>query len=398
MKTFGHFDLHLSTEIVFGKGTEARTGELVQKYGGTKVLLVYGGGSIKRIGLYDRVIDSLHQAGISYVELAGVQPNPRRSLCDKGIEIARANGVDFILAVGGGSTLDTAKAISYALCYEGDWWDFYSGKAVPQARVPVGSIHTISAAGSETSTGTVIVDDVDTGAKKGGSGPLARPVFAIMNPELTYTVNAYQTGAGTSDIFAHTLERYFYPDDCALGDAFAEGLLRTVIKYGPLAIEKPNDYEARAELMLCGSFAHNDITGIGHTPGRRGGPHALESAISAFFDTAHGAGLAVVMPAWLRLVADSGEAGCARVAQLAVNVFGVSADMADLKLVAYEGIARFRHWLNALGMPSTLTQMGLKESDIQTLVDNGRYDANGQIAGYIYLNRQELDAFYHSVL
>ena len=164
-----------------------------------------------------------------------------------------------------------------------------------------------------------------------------------MNPELTYSVSAYQIGAGTSDIFAHTLERYFYPDDCALGDTFAEGLLRTVVKYGPLAIQTPDNYEARAELMLCGSFAHNDITGIGHAAGRRGGPHALKAAISAFFDTAHGAGLAVVMPVWLLLVADIGEVGCARVAQLAINVFGVSADTADLKMVAYEGITRFRN-------------------------------------------------------
>ncbi len=398
MKLFSNFELHLYTEIVFGKGTEGQTGELVDKHGGTKVMLVYGGGSIKKSGLYDRVAKSLSAAGIPFVELAGVLPNPRRSFVDKGIALAREQGVDFILPVGGGSTLDTAKAISFALCYEGDWWDLYTHKAVPQARIPVGSIHTISAAGSETSTSSVIVDDVDTGLKHGCGGPLARPVFAIMNPELTYSVSNYHTGAGTADIFAHTFDRYFCADDCALGDAFAEGLLRTVVHYGPIAFQKPDDYEARAELMLCGTFSHNDITGIGHSGSRRGGAHALESVISSLFDSAHGAGLAVVMPAWLQVMANKDKDARSRVAKFAINVFGVNADLADHMGVAQEGIRRFRFWLSDIGMPSTLSKLGVKKSDINTLVSCSGFGGDGQVGGYRTFTREELVDFYQSIL
>ncbi len=397
MKQFSSFSMQLYTEIVFGKDTEARTGELVKKHGGTKVLMVYGGSSIKKIGLYDRVAESMDKAGIPFVELPGVLPNPRRTFVDKGLALARKEGVDFILAVGGGSAIDTAKAIGFALCYEGDWWDLFSGKAAPASMAPVGTVHTIAASGSEMSITSVIVDDVDTSIKNLCSAPFARPRFAIMNPELTYTVNQYQTGVGSTDILAHTLERYFFLDDCALGDEFAEGLMRTVVKYGPIAYRDGHNYEARAELMLAGSFSHNDITGIGHI-GKRGGPHRLETHISGSFDTAHGAGLAVIMPGWLKMVANSGEKQCARVAKWAIQVFGVSPDLADLKLVAYEGIERFKDWLRSLGMPLTLRELGLNEKDISTIVEITPTGPDGIVAGYIDIHKNDLTAFYTSIL
>ena len=223
MKHHSNFNLHLYTEMVFGKGVESQAGELVKKHGGTKALLVYGGGSIKRSGLYERVKDSLNTAGIAAVELAGVHANPRRSHVNLGIEIAEAEKVDFIFAIGGGSAIDTAKAIGFAMKFDGDWWDLYCGKARAVQSVPVGVILTITAAGSETSVGSVIVDDIDTYTKKSIGSPAGRPVFAILNPELTYSVNPYQTGAGSTDALAHTLERYFCPDDCALADEFGAG-------------------------------------------------------------------------------------------------------------------------------------------------------------------------------
>ena len=397
MKQFSNFNLQLYTEIVFGKYTEANAGALVKKHGGTKVLLVYGGGSIKKSGLYARVVQSLNEADVPFVELAGVKPNPRRSLVDQGIALGKTEKADFLLAVGGGSTLDTAKAIGYAMLYDGDWWDLYTGKAKPAGMAPVGSINTIAAAGSETSTSSVILDDLDTHIKRSCNTQYGRPVFAIMNPELTYTVSPYQTGAGTVDIFAHTLERYFYQDDCSLADSLAAGVLRNVIKYGPIAYREPTNYEARAELMLTGSFAHNDITGIGHA-GRRGGPHRLEGPLSSAYDTAHGAGLAVVMPAWLKFVADRSDKGCVRVAKLAIEVFGVAPDLADLRLVAYEGIERFRAWIRVMGMPLTLCELGLSEQDVLTLPDMVRVNADGVLPGYELMTNDDFKAFYPTIL
>lgn len=396
MKQFSNFNLHMYTEIVFGKGTEAQAGALVKKHGGSKVLLVYGSGSIKRTGLYDRVELSLREAGIGFAELGGVQANPRRTLVDRGVAIAHENGVDFILAVGGGSVIDTAKAIGYALAYEGDWWDLYCGKSQPKTKTPVGSILTITAAGSETSTNSVIVDDVETYIKRSCASAFGRPEFAILNPELTYSVSPYQTGVGSTDVFAHTLERYFFLDDCSLGDEFAEGLMRNVVKYGPVAYNEPENYEARSELMLAGTFSHNDITGIGHA-GLRGGPHGLETHISGHFDSAHGAGLAVIMPAWLRLVANSGEQQCARVAKLAITVFGVSPDLADLKAVAYEGIERFKAWLVRNGMPLTLRELGNSTEDIETIARITPVNKDGVVAGYLNIPKSELCSFYRSL-
>jgi alcohol dehydrogenase YqhD (iron-dependent ADH family) len=360
-------------------------------------MLVYGGGSIKRIGLYGRVTEALRAAAIPFIELGGVQPNPRRSLVEQGIKLAKAEGVDFPLAVGGGSSIDTAKAIALALANNGEYWAFYNGREVEKI-APMGTIHTISAAGSETSGSTVLVDDLETGRKKSLMWATCRPRFAIMNPELTYSVSPYQTGAGASDILAHTVSRYFSNVDCHLGDEYAEGTMRTVVKYGPLAVAEPDNYEARAELMLAGSFSHNDLTGIGRS-GPRGGEHGLESQLSGHYDTAHGAGLAVVMPAWLQYIADTGTPEqIARIAQFGVKVFGAEVDMADPKGAADEGLRRFRSWLKSLGMPLTLKELGIPKIDLEGVVERCLAIWNGVVKGWVDLDEKAVRAIFTSIV
>ena len=396
MKQFTDFSFHMYTEIVFGKNTETQVAGLIKKYGGKKVLLVYGGGSIKRSGLYDTVVKALKDEGIPFAELGGVQPNPLRSLVDQGYKLALDENVDFLLGVGGGSAIDTAKGIALALANGGDYWQFYNGTPATKM-APVGVIHTIAAAGSETSRSSVLVDDA-TRQKKGFMWAPCRPVFAIMNPELTYTVSKYQTGAGAADIFAHTVSRYFTASASALGDEYGEATMRMVVKYGPKAIECPGDYEARAELMLAGSFSHNDLTGIGRD-GARGGEHGLESQLSGFYNTAHGAGLAVVMPAWLQYIADRGGADqVARVARFGVKVFGADPDMSDIKATADDGLNRFRAWLRSIGMPLTLRELGAPKSDLDAIVkrclDNF---GGGPVPGYVPLDREAVAAIFASI-
>ncbi|GHV11588.1 NADH-dependent alcohol dehydrogenase [Spirochaetia bacterium] len=398
MKNFVNFAFQMYTEIVFGKGTEAEAGNLIRKYGGSKVLLVYGGGSIKKSGLYDRVVKTLKDSGLSFAELGGVQANPRRSLVDKGIKIARDEKVDFLLAVGGGSAIDTAKAIGLALANDGEYWKFYNGTPA-EKMAPVGTIHTIAAAGSETSNSTVLVDDVTPGGRKQGLGwPPCRPVFAIMNPELTYSVSAYQTAAGSSDILAHTVSRYFILAASHLGDEYAEGTMRTVVKYAPIAIAKPDDYEARAELMLAGSFSHNDVTGIGRS-GPKGGEHALVTQLSGYYDTAHGADLAMIMPAWLQYIADHGSPEhLARIAQFGVKVFGAHPDMADIKATANEGLYHFRTWVKSIGMPLTLKEHGISAGDLQAVIRRCLDSQKGTVKGFMDLGEEAVTAIYSSIV
>ena len=399
MKNYTNFDFHMYTEIVFGKGTETRVAELIQKYGGKKVMMVYGGGTIKKIGLYDTVVKTLNDAGIPFIELGGVQPNPRRSLVEKGLKIAKEEGVDFLLGVGGGSSIDTAKAIALGLANEDNYWQFYNGTPV-QKMFPVGAIHTISAAGSETSVSSVLVDDLETGRKQGFMSTPARPMFAIMNPELTYTVSPYQTGSGAADIFAHTAMRYFAVGSSHLGDEFGEAVLRTVVKYGPIAVKEPNNYEARAELMMSGSFSHNDLTGIGRGSLSKGGEHGLESQLSGHYDTAHGAGLAAVMPSWLQYIADNGTPEqLERVARFGVKVFGADPDMEDIKATADDGLERFRAWVKSIGMPLTLKELGIPKEDLNAVVDRC-LAANGgsRVAGYMALDKDAVMAIFSSIV
>ncbi|MDR1130909.1 MAG: iron-containing alcohol dehydrogenase [Oscillospiraceae bacterium] len=398
MKTFTNFSFHMYTEILFGRNTETEVARLIRKYGGTKVMLVYGGGSIKKIGLYDTVAAALSGGGIPFVELGGVQPNPRRSLVEKGLKTAQAEGVDFLLGVGGGSAIDTAKAIALGLANDGNYWQFYSGTKA-EKMAPVGTIHTIAAAGSETSGSSVLLNDIGDRHKRGFTYVACRPVFAIMNPALTCSVSRYQTGAGSADIFAHTVSRYFTASSSRLGDEYCEGTLRTVVKYAPVACANPNDYEARAELMLAGSFSHNDVTGIGRADPARGGEHGLEAQLSGTYDTAHGAGLAVVMPAWLQYITDHGTPEqAARVAQFGVKVFGADPDMGDVKATANDGLKRFRAWLSAIGMPLTLKELGVPKEDLRALVDKCNCGPDGILRGYMDLDKNAVAAIFSSVL
>ena len=304
MKNFSNFTFQLPTEIVFGRDTELQTAELIKKYGGTKVMLVYGCASIKSSGLFERVLGKLVAAGIPCVEFGGAQPNPRLTHVYEGLELAKAENVDFLLGIGGGSAIDTAKAIAAGLAYDGDIWDFFTRKAVPTSLAPLGVISTIAGSGSETSGGTVIKDDIKTNRKYSFRYSHTRASFAIMNPELTYTVSPFMTGSGAVDIFGHGVEVYFTYGASYLGDKFAESTMSAAVKYGPIALCDPTNYEARAELMLASSFAHNDTCRIGRSL-PAGGVVNLERHLSGEFDTAHGAGVAVVMPAWLQYMPGS---------------------------------------------------------------------------------------------
>jgi len=399
MKNFANFNLQIYTDILFGKDTEKETGRLIRKHGGARVMLVYGGGSVKRSGLFDRVVKTLKDEGLYFIEFGGVQPNPRRSLIEKGVKNAQAEKIDFLLALGGGSAIDTAKAIALAIVNDGEYWKFFNGVQA-EKMAPVGTVHTISAAGSETSRSSVVVDDIETGRKQGFNWDCCRPVFAVMNPELTYSVPAYQTAAGAADIIAHSVARYFSKDMAftCLGDEFAEGLIRTVVKYAPIAIAKPDDYEARAELMIAATFSHNDLTSIGRS-GARGGEHPLEHQLSGHYDTVHGAGLAAVMPAWLQYVVNNGTSEqVARVAQFCVKIFKIDPDMADVKATANTGLEAFRAWVRSIGMPLTLTELGIPKEDLPLVIKRAADANKGKIVGFMDLDEKAISAIYTSMV
>ncbi|MDR1495505.1 MAG: iron-containing alcohol dehydrogenase [Clostridiales Family XIII bacterium] len=387
MKKFSKFNFHMYTEMVFGKGTVDGLADLIKKYGGTKVLFVYGSGSIRASGLYDRVKRALDGGGLPFAELGGVKANPLRSFAEKGIDLARAEGADFFLGVGGGSAIDTAKAIAIAMANDGEYWAYYNGVEPPRM-APVGAINTIAAAGSETSGSTVLVDDIETGRKSGLMWPgVCRPVFAIMDPELTYTLPARQTAAGAADIFSHTFMRYFTNYASYLGDAYCVSTLRTVRKYAPVCLERPDDYEARAELMLAAAFSHNDLTGVGRAGDGKGGEHALERQISGYYDFPHGEGLAVMMPAYLKYMVRRGSAEqAARVADFGVRVFDVEPEMGDAAAVAADGIERFTVWLRSLGLPTTLAELGIPEGEYDTVAERCVEENGGLIKGFMNID------------
>ena len=395
MKNFTNFSLYLYTDILFGKGTEKEAGKKIRQHGGTRVMIVYGGGSVKKSGLFDRVVQTIKDEGLYFIEFGGVQPNPRRSYVEKGYTKAKEEKIDFLLGLGGGSAIDTAKAIALALANNGEYWKFYNGVAA-EKMFPVGTIHTIAAAGSETSRSTVLVDDIETGRKQGLNWDPCRPVFALMNPELTYTVSLYQTGAGSADVLAHSVARYFIRDMPVnkLGDEFAEGLMRTVVKYTPLALAKPDDYEARAELMMAGWASHSDLTCLGRT-GPRGGEHALEHQLSGHYNTAHGAGLAAVIPAWLQYIVNTGTPEqIARIAQFGIKVFGIEAGTMDTKAIANAGLEAYRAWVRSIGMPLTLAELGIPKTEIATIVKNTMDAQKGKIIGFVDLEEKAVTAIF----
>jgi len=356
-----NFTYQNQTKIIFGKGTEKRVGEELVPYK-AKVLLHYGSGSVKKSGLYDRVVASLKAADISFVELGGVKPNPRLGLVREGIKLCREEGVGFILAVGGGSVIDSAKAIALGVPYEGDVWDFFEGKEIPKKSLPVGTILTIPAAGSESSSSTVITKEEGL-VKTHVSSPLNYPRFSILNPELCFTLPAYQLGCGAADMFAHLLERYFTTTkSVALTDNLLEGTMRTVIEQAPRVLKNMKGYDAWAEIMLSGMVAHNNWLGIGRL--HDWGTHGIEHELSAMYDVAHGAGLAVVFPAWMKFHLESETT---RLARLARRVWDV--EEPDDKKASLAGITAFEQWLTSIGMPVTLKELGVPDERLEEMAE-----------------------------
>ncbi len=355
-----NFEYFTPTKVVFGKETEKETGRLVKEQNCKKVLLHYGGNSAKKSGLLDRVCKSLEEEGIDYVALGGVVPNPHLSLVREGIELCKKEGVDFILAVGGGSVIDSAKAIGYGAANEGDVWDFYDDKREPEACLPIGTILTIAAAGSEMSNSSVITNE-DGWLKRGYNNDVCRCKFAIMNPELTYTLPAYQTQCGCVDILMHTMERYLnHGENMEMTDGISEALMRTVIKNAKILKDNPENYEARAEVMWAGSLSHNGLTGCG-TDGGDWASHQIEHELGGMFDVAHGAGLAAVWGSWARYVyKDSID----RFVKFAENVMQIP-HAEDKEQMALAGIAAMEEFYHAVDMPVSIKELGVEVSDEQ---------------------------------
>lgn len=404
-----NFTFYSPTEFCFGRGREAEVGELCVKYGAHRVLIVYGGGSAVRSGLLDRVKASLAEHELPYSELSGIKPNPTDVKVRDGLMLAKSIQADFVLAVGGGSVIDTAKSIAAGYYYEGDFWDFYAGKAKVGECLPVGVVLTIPAAGSEGS-GNAVITNEQTLQKLGIKQPMRlRPKFAVMNPELTMTLPEWQTASGITDMMAHILERYLSnTPDVQIGDRMAEGLLLAIMEEAPKVIANPQDYEARANIMWCGTIAHNDTCSLGRQEDWNS--HAMEHEISAQYDVTHGAGLAVIFPAFLQYMADVHPH---KVAQLAVRVLGEQplltdeADpndvntwpLAEQKRVAMAGALRLKDWLHeVIHMPVTFRQLGIAEPDLELLNTRLHQNKGEVMPGYLPLDAATTMKIYELAL
>ncbi len=386
------FNYYAPTEVVFGQESEEQVAALVKKYGGTKVLVHYGGQSAVRSGLLDKLCRLLKDGGVPYVCLGGVVPNPRLSLAHQGIELCRKEGVDFILAVGGGSVIDSAKCIAYGVCLEGEVWDLYLGKAEPSAMLPVACVLTIPAAGSEMSEASVITNE-DGDVKLGYSNNLARPKFAIMNPCRTFTLPPYQTAAGVTDMMMHTMERYFTKDDdMDLTTDLAEAVLRRMKTAVFDVLKNPEDYRQRAQIMWGGSVAHNGLTGCGvHDDWAT---HQLEHELSGMFDVTHGAGLAAVWPSWARYVMHE---NLSRFVRFAVNVMDVPNDFSDPEGTALKGIEAMERFYHAIGMPTTIKELiGREITDAEIKEMTRKCSQNGarKIGALKVLKAEDMEAIY----
>ncbi len=379
------------TRYVFGRNAEAETGRLAKEYLGDpkKVLVVSGGSSAKKSGLLDRVIESLHSAGIGTEEMDGIKPNPTDDRVYEGIALCRERGVDAVVGVGGGSVIDTAKAIALGVLYDGDFWDFYAGKLAPEKALPIGVVLTIPAAGSEGS-GNSVITKLDGLHKISLRSDFAlRPKFAVMNPELTYTLPAYQTACGIADMMAHIMERYFTPTkNVEVTDGISEGLLRSIIAVAPRVFANPTDYDARANIMWAGTMAHNGICGCGRVEDWVS--HFMEHEISAVYGVAHGAGLAVVFPAWMTYMT---EVAPERPARFAREVMGVPATFDD-KSDALAGIGRLKAFYHSIGLPVTLGELGVENPDFELLVKKLHEDKGEIIGGYHKLDSVATERIY----
>lgn len=379
-----NFTFCTPTEFVFGKGVETEVGKIVCRYGGTKVLLVYGGGSVLRSGLLARVEQALSAENIEFVHLGGVEPNPVDKKVYEGIDIARSENVDFILPVGGGSVIDTAKAIAAGACYDGDFWDFFVGVAPVREALPVGVVLTIPAAGSEGSGNTVITKLDGLHKLSLRTDKVLRPRFAVMNPELTFTLPPYQTACGIADMMVHVMERYFTNTlHVEITDRICEGVLKAIITEAPKVMSNPCDYEARANIMWCGTMAHNGLCGVGRE--EDWASHFMEHEVSALYGVAHGVGLSAIVPAWLTWMVSH---HVDRVVQLAIRVFDVE-EKDTPEATALEGISRLKSFWRSLGLPLNLHELSVENPDIDLLVDK-LHENKGEFVGrYVCLNREQ---------
>ncbi|MDE7347867.1 MAG: iron-containing alcohol dehydrogenase [Muribaculaceae bacterium] len=376
-----------ATKYVFGKGVESKVADQLNDFGMKKPLIVYGKGSVVRSGLLDRVRKSLEEAGIPYAELGGVQPNPVDSKVYEGIEIAEKEGIDSVLAVGGGSSIDTAKAIAAAMLYDGDFWDFYCGKAKVTKALPIGVVLTIPAAGSEGS-GNSVITKLDGLHKLGMGSDVLRPKFALMNPALTFTLPPYQTAAGITDMMAHIMERYFSnTPNVEITDRVAEGVLKAIISEAPKVIANPEDYDARANIMWSGTLAHNGVCSGGRE--EDWATHGLEHELSAVYDVTHGAGLAVMFPAWMTYAMNENPG---KLAQFARRVFDICEE--DDRKAAALGIEALKKFLTSIGMPVSLKDLGVENPDVKLLAEKVTENKGDIFGNYIKIDREAAEKIY----
>ena len=386
------FNYYAPTEVVFGEQSEEQVAQLVKKYGGTKVLVHYGGQSAVKSGLLDKICGLLQEAGIALVKLGGVVPNPRLSLAQKGIDICRQEGIDFILAVGGGSVIDSGKCIAYGVPYEGNVWDFYLGKAEPKEMLPVASVLTIPAAGSEMSESSVITNE-DGDVKLGYSNNLSRPKFAIMNPRRTFTLPPYQTAAGVTDMMMHTMERYFTKDDdMDFTTDIAEAMLRSIKDAVFAVLKDPEDYRYRAQIMWGGSLMHNGLTGCGVADDWA--THQLEHELSGMFDVTHGAGLAAIWPSWARYTMHE---NLRRFVRFAVNVMDVPNDFTNPEATAEKGIQAMERFYHAIGMPINIKELigrDITDAEIKEMTRKCSRDYTITCGALKVLKAEDMEAIY----
>ena len=381
-----NFHFHAPTDVTFGKDTHHQVGSVIKKYGYSKIMLHYGGGSIKKNGIYDAVMKSLSDAGIEVIDFGGAEPNPKLSFVEKGAKICKEEGVELVLAVGGGSAIDSAKEIAVGAKYDGSTWDFSSKIKEPIDALPVGVILTLSASGSEMSASAVITNE-ENGLKRGYNSEFHRPLFAICNPELTYTVDRFQTGCGIVDIMMHTLERYFSKSpETPLTDALAEGLLKQVVAAGTEAIMDPENYEARADLMWASSLSHNDITGCGRDVFLT--CHQLEHELSGKYDfVAHGAGLSIIFPAWAEYVY---KHNLDRFTQYAKEVWDIPENEDDPEEAAIHGIVATKAFFAEIGMPTRLSQLGIGEEAFEEMAEKCTNYGKRILPGNLPLGKKEI--------
>ncbi|MCI1648290.1 MAG: iron-containing alcohol dehydrogenase [Bacteroides sp.] len=384
-----NFIFHSPTEFIFGKATEMQVGALAKKYSARKVMIVYGGGSVQRSGLLDKVKHSLLEAGILFCELGGVQPNPVDTKVYEGIDLCRREQADMMLAVGGGSVIDTAKAIAAGVPYDGDFWDFYIGKVQVTKALKVAVVLTIPAAGSEGSGNTVITKLDGLQKLSLRTSGILRPVFSIMNPELTYTLPAFQTACGIADMMAHIMERYFTnTKEVEIADRLCEGTLKAIISEAPKVMKEPRNYGARANLMWSGMIAHNGTCGVGCE--EDWASHFLEHEVSAIYGVTHGAGLAVIFPAWMTWMV---EHNVDKIAQYAIRVWDVP-ETGNKEAIALEGVSRLKAFLSSLGLPVMFRELGIEKPDIDRLVDSLHRNKGELVGNYVKLTRESTKEIY----